>query len=72
MNRLGWGLVIVGTVLQMAESAAKASATLNNVQFNTTTLGALVAPIEKITPLPLGWTLLISGAAVLVYCNYRG
>lgn len=72
MNRLGWGLVIVGTVLQMAESTAQASATLNNVQFSTTTIGALVTPLEKFTPLPLGWTLLLLGGGVLVYCKYKG
>jgi hypothetical protein len=67
MKQVAWGLVIVGGVLQMAESAAQASATLNNTLFSQSTIGSIVAPIEKYTPVSLGWTLLITGSVLLLY-----
>lgn len=67
MNKIGWGLVIVGAVLQMTESTAKASALLNGTQFSATTIGAIVAPIEQYTPIQLGWLLLTLGGGILIY-----
>ena len=64
---LGWGLLIGGTVLQAAESTAQSSATLNNTLFASTTIGAIVTPIEKFTPMPLGWCLLLLGGAILAF-----
>jgi len=68
-KQIGWGLVITGTLVQIAESSAKASALLNNTQFSASTIGAIVAPIEQYTPLSLGWTLLAAGAITLTFCK---
>lgn len=67
MSKVGIGLVVLGVLVQAAESAAKASCTLNNTLFATSTVGAIVAPIEQFTPLPLGWTLIIAGSGIIIY-----
>ncbi len=68
MKTWGWGLVIVGGLLQVLETTQKASATLNNTTFDKTPIGSMLAPIENVLPLPLGWALLGTGAVVLYVC----
>lgn len=69
-EKIGWGLIIVGGVLQVSEGFAHADATLNNLQFSETAIGSLVAPVEAKLPTSLGWTLLIVGAGVLWVLPY--
>lgn len=64
-HKIGWGLLVTGAVLTVAEHMAQADATLNNVQFSETKLGQIVAPINAKLPMSLGLLLLVSGAAVL-------
>lgn len=68
MKSWGWGLVIFGGALQILETTQKATATLNNTTFDKTPIGKLIAPVENVLPLPLGWALLGTGAAVLYFC----
>lgn len=68
MKKWGWGLVIVGGLLQVLETTQKASATLNNTTFDKTPVGKLLTPAEEILPLPLGWSLLGTGAIILAVC----
>lgn len=64
-ENIGWGLVLVGGVLQIAEGLAQADATVANIQFNETAVGSLVDPIESKLPIPLGWSLIAAGAIIL-------
>jgi hypothetical protein len=64
-KQIGWGLLIVGGILQVAEGFAQADATLGNVTYDQTAVGSIVAPIEKVLPIPLGYTLIVAGAIVL-------
>lgn len=68
MKTWGWGLVIVGGLLQAVETMQKANATVNNVPFNTTAYGKLIGPVEEVLPAPLGWSLVGIGAVVLYFC----
>lgn len=68
MKAWGWGLIVIGGLLQIVESTQKADATLNNVPFNTTGYGKLIGPLENVLPVPLGWSLLGTGAAILYFC----
>lgn len=64
-KHVGWGLIVVGGLVQIAESSAQSSAALNNTQFSASQIGAIVTPIENYLPIQLGWTLVISGVLVL-------
>lgn len=64
-QKLGWGLIIVGVFVQVAEGFAQADATLANTTFDQTAVGAIVAPAEKMLPLSLGYTLIVAGALTL-------
>jgi hypothetical protein len=64
-EKIGWGLILGGAGLQVIEGFAHADAQLNNIQFSETAVGKLVSPVEGKLPFSLGWTLLLSGAAVL-------
>lgn len=68
MKKWGWGLVIVGGLLQIVETTQKADATLNNVTFDKTPFGSWLAPVENVLPLPLGWSMLGVGAAIIYFC----
>jgi hypothetical protein len=65
MKKIGWGLIVLGVAVQIAESMAQSSATLNNTQYSASTIGAIVAPVEKVLPMQLGYTLIAAGAATL-------
>jgi hypothetical protein len=67
MNRktIGWGLLVVGAAVQILEGFGQADATLNNVSFDQTAAGALLAPIDNMLPVSLGYTMIIAGALVL-------
>jgi hypothetical protein len=61
----GWGLIVLGIAVQVAESMAQSTATLNNTQFSASTIGKVVAPIEKYLPIQAGYSLIVAGAGVL-------
>jgi hypothetical protein len=63
--KIGWGLLIIGAFVQVAEGFAQADATLANVTFDQTAVGAIVAPAEKVLPISLGYTLIVAGALTL-------
>lgn len=67
MNRcgVGWSLVVLGIAVQIAESMAQSTATLNNTQFSASTIGKIVAPVEAFLPITLGYSLIVAGAGVL-------
>jgi hypothetical protein len=71
-KHVGWLLLVGGAVVQVAETMGQAQANLNGLQFQDTTVGTLVAPIEKVLPVSLGWTLIISGAVVLWILPHLG
>lgn len=68
MKKYGWGLLVVGGLLQIAETVQKADATVNNVTFDKTPIGSILVPIENVLPIPLGWSLVGAGAAILYFC----
>lgn len=63
--KIGWALLIVGAVTQIAEGFAHADATLGNVTFDQTAIGAIVGPAEKVLPFSVGYTLIAAGALTL-------
>lgn len=65
MRHLGYGLLIVGGLTQVAESYAQNSAKVTNVPFAQTDFGKIVAPVEAVLPFSLGWTLIIAGAGLV-------
>jgi hypothetical protein len=65
LKHVGWTLLIGGAAIQVAEAIAQADATLNNLQFQDTSVGTIVAPLEKVLPLSLGWTLIATGAVLV-------
>jgi hypothetical protein len=69
-EKIGWGLIIVGGVIQVAEGFAHADATLNNIQFSETAIGSLVAPVESKLPVSVGYSLIILGAGILWVLPY--
>jgi hypothetical protein len=64
-KQIGWAFLILGGTLQVAEGLAQADATLNGLQFNQTAIGSIVAPVEKVLPISMGWTVLLVGAALV-------
>lgn len=62
---IGWGFLVIGAVVQVVEGLAQADATLNNTSFDQTAAGVILAPIDKMLPVSLGYTLMITGALVL-------
>jgi len=64
-QKVGWTMLISGGVLQVLEGFAHADATLNNVEYNQTAVGKLVAPVETMLPISLGWTLIVIGASLV-------
>lgn len=62
---IGWGLLILGGVTQVAEGFAHADAQLGGVTFDQTAIGAIVGPAETVLPLSMGYTLMIAGALTL-------
>lgn len=69
-EKIGWGLIIFGAVLQVSEGLGQADATLNNIQYSETAIGKIVAPVEAKLPVSLGYSLLILGAGVLWVLPY--
>lgn len=67
MKQAGWILVISGVALQIIESMQQSSAQLNNTQFATTTIGAIVTPIEKFLPISLGLSLILAGGVCFIF-----
>ena len=67
MNKktVGWGLVIGGGLLQVAEGLAHADAALNNLTYDETAIGSLVGGVENYLPVSLGWSMVIVGASIL-------
>lgn len=63
-HQFGYVLIAGGAVLQIAEAMAHSSATLNNITFPETPVGKMVAPLETILPLSVGWTLILAGVAL--------
>lgn len=68
MKKYGWGLLVVGGLLQITETVQKADAMVNNVTFDKTPIGSILVPIENVLPIPLGWSLVGVGAAILYFC----
>lgn len=62
---IGWGLLIVGAITQVAEGFAHADAELGGVTFDQTAIGAIVGPAEKVLPVSVGYTLIVAGALTL-------
>lgn len=65
---IGWAFLAVGGLIQIATGMYESSAQLNNVTFDQTTFGQLVGPINKILPIPLGYSAMIVGG-FLVLCD---
>jgi hypothetical protein len=68
LKHVAWSLVIIGALVQTAESMSKSSALLNNIQYSQTSIGQVTTPIEKFLPITLGWTMIASGSLLLVVC----
>jgi hypothetical protein len=68
----GWVLLVGGAAVQIAETMGKASAQLNGLQYQDSKIGAVVAPLEKILPLSLGWTMIMVGAALVWVVPHLG
>jgi hypothetical protein len=60
---IGWGLLIAGVGVQIAQAMAQADASLNNTTLDTTTFGQVVGPINAKLPSSLG--LLLAGAGAM-------
>ena len=67
MNKttLGWLLIVAGLGIQLATGFAQADAQVNNVTTDQTPFGAIVGPLNKISPVPVGYALIGAGAIVL-------
>jgi hypothetical protein len=62
---IGWGLLIAGVGVQVVTVLAQQQASLDNVPLDQTMFGQVVGPINSKLPVPLGWGLVGTGAAVL-------
>lgn len=64
-KHIGWGLLIAGVALSIAEGMAINDATVNGTPIDQSTVGKLEAKIPNPTPFQLGTLLLIGGAFTL-------
>lgn len=66
-RHLGYLLMVGGAIVQISEAVAKASANASqdNVTFDQTTFGKIVAPIDSVLPISLGWALIVTGAIIV-------
>jgi hypothetical protein len=62
---IGWLLLVAGVAIQVATGFSQADAQVNNVTTDQTTFGAIVGPLNKISPVPLGYALMGAGAIAL-------
>lgn len=65
LDMLGWGLVIGGGVLSLAEGIAIADVATTGIPFEQSPLGKIEAAIPNPTPFEPGTIFLIAGAAIL-------
>ena len=74
MKQAGWILLAGGAALEIAEIMAKSqtNSAQGNATFDQTALGKLVAPIEQVLPLSLGWSLIAMGAIIVWVIPYIG
>jgi len=64
-KEIGIIAIVIGGGLQIVESMEKSSSVLNGTNFNQTTIGSMLAPIENVLPFSLGWTIVLIGAALV-------
>ncbi len=65
MHHWGWGLLVVGGVLSLAEGIAISDVGATGVPFEQTPVGKIEAKIPNPTPFQPGTILLIAGASLL-------
>lgn len=65
MKKLGWGLLIAGGLLSIAEGVASADASVAGTPFDSTSIGKIEGMIPNPTPFQLGTLLLGAGAVAL-------
>lgn len=65
MHHWGWGLLIAGGALSLAEGVASADVTTTGIPFEQSPVGKIEASIPNPTPFQPGTILLIAGASLL-------
>lgn len=67
LNKVGWGLLIGGGLLSLAEGVASADVATTGIPFEQSPVGAIEAklPLINSTSLLPGTILLIAGASIL-------
>jgi len=64
MKKVGWGLIIIGALVQASQAANQANAAVNNVSASDTNTGWL-AQANSYLPFPLGWSMMGVGAGLV-------
>jgi hypothetical protein len=65
-KHVAYGLIGLGAVIQVVEGIYQSEASIQNVTYDQTAFGALIGPLEKKLPIPLGYMLLVAGVLILI------
>lgn len=65
-KQVAYSLMGIGALIQVVEGIYQSEAAINNINYDQTSFGALIGPLEKRLPIPLGYMLLIAGVLVLI------
>lgn len=68
MNKkhLAYALIGLGGLIQVVEGIYQSEASIQNITYDQTSFGAIIGPLEKRLPIPLGYMLLVAGVLILV------
>jgi hypothetical protein len=68
MNKktIGYSLIGLGAVIQVVEGIYQSEAAINNITYDQTAFGAILGPLEKKLPIPLGYMLLVAGVVIIL------
>jgi len=64
-KHVAYGLIGIGALIQVVEGIYQSESAIKNITYDQTTFGAIIGPLEKRLPIPLGYMLLVAGALLL-------